>query len=451
LHAISKYLRTFAEPEIALAGAVSGGYERSLVVPACRENASMLDGYTEAAASSRGRTLCIVVVNGREDAPRDHHAENAAFLCALLEMATERIGPRAYFGTVSPELDVAVVDRASEGARFPAKTGVGLARKIGMDLALALHVSGKSRSPFIFGTDADATLPSAHFDRPEVTERGSAGAVVFPFWHDEADDPAVTRATALYELSLRYYVAGLAFAGSPYAFHTLGSATAVSALSYASVRGAPRKREAGEDFYLLGKIAKVAPVLRASGAVVRLRSRSSDRTPFGTGAGVARELASGERLFYAPGCFDALARFLARIDACAEHASVVRLRSDRGGLGLDEWDAVATPIFGSGGLETFDAASRQASSPAARRARLHEWFDAFRTLKFIHALRNRVFPSIPWAEALARAPFAKITGGGTSSSFVAERRSFAEHESATPNAFGPASFAAARSDPPSDG
>jgi len=205
------------------------------------------------------------------------------------------------------------------------------------------------------------------------------------------------------------------------------------------VRGSPRKREAGEDFYLLGKIAKVAPLLRASGPVVRLRSRSSDRTPFGTGAGVARELASGEQLFYAPGCFYALGRFVACIDACAEHASVERFQSDNGGLDVQEWEAVSTPIFGAGGRETFEAASRQASSPAARRVRLHEWFDAFRTLKFIHALRNHVWPSLPWAEALARAPFACATES-TSSPFVAERRWFAEHESAGPNAFGPASF-----------
>ena len=441
MHAISKYLRTFAEPEISLAGAVPGGYERCLVVPACRENASMLDGYVEAAASSRGRTLCVVVVNGREDAPRGHHVENAAFLRALLEKATESIAPRAYFGTLSGDLDAVVVDRASEGARFPPKSGVGLARKIGMDLALALHVSGKANSPFIFGTDADATLPLAHFDRPEVAEAGNAGAVVFPFWHDETNDAAVTRATALYELSLRYYVAGLEFAGSPYAFHTLGSAMAVSAPAYASVRGFPRKREAGEDFYLLGKIAKVAPLLRASAPVVRLRSRSSDRTPFGTGAGVARELTSGERRFYAPECFDALRRFLSRIDACAEHASVERLRTDGGGLGPEEWEAVSTAIFGAGGREAFVAASRQAHSPAARRMRLHEWFDAFRTLKFIHSLRNRVWPNVPWQEALARASFVGIASNDAAGPLIAERRELSEREAAGPNAFGPASFA----------
>jgi hypothetical protein len=443
VHAISKYLRTFAEPEAGLAGAVSGTYERCLVVPACRESASMLEGYAGAAASSSGRTLAVVVVNGREDAPLEHHDENAAFLRALLETAPRRIAdaPPAYVGSVSTDLDLVVVDRASSPARFPAKCGVGLARKIGTDLALALHVRGTVRSPFIFCTDADATLPPAHFDRPEIAGAGGPGAVVFPFWHDEATDPAVTRATALHELSLRYYVEGLAFAGSPYAFHTLGSAMAVNSAAYASVRGFPRKREAGEDFYLLAKVAKVAPLVRASGPPVRLCSRSSDRTPFGTGAGVARELASGERRFYAPECFRALGRFLARLDACRDHGSVERFGGDRGGLAPEEWEAVSTAIFKQSDHETFIAASRQATSGAARRIRLHEWFDAFRTLKLVHALRNDVWPSIPWTEALSRAPFAPKLAEDAEDALVATRNWFVEREDARPRASGPASFA----------
>jgi hypothetical protein len=448
VHAIAKYLKTWAEPESALAGAVPGAYERCLVVPARRESASMLDGYTLAAGSSRGRTLCIIVANGSEEESPAHHAENVEFLSGLLgaldakdALRTIAESPRTYFGTVSDGLAVVVLDRVTGEARFPAKFGVGLARKIGMDLAFALHVEGTVRSPFIFCTDADATLPLAHFDRPEVTEPRGAGAVVFPFWHDEADDPRITRATALYELSLRYYVAGLELAGSPYAFHTLGSAMAVGALAYASVRGCPRKREAGEDFYLLGKIAKVAPLLRASAPAVRLCSRWSDRTPFGTGAGVARELTSGERHFYAPECFDALRRFLECLDACAPSNSVERLERERGGLDPDEWDAVSPALFGSGGREAFEAASRQARSTAARRARLHDWFDAFRTLKFIHVLRDRVWPNVPFGEALSRAPFAKLVDTDKVGPLLSERRALAEREAAGPDAFGPASFA----------
>ena len=33
------------------------------------------------------------------------------------------------------------------------------------------------------------------------------------------------------------------------------------------------------------------------------------------------------------------------------------------------------------------------------------WFDAFRTLRFLHDLRDLAFPSVPFFEALKRAPF----------------------------------------------
>ena len=44
-----------------------------------------------------------------------------------------------------------------------------------------------------------------------------------------------------------------------------------------------RKRNAGEDFYLLEKLSKVAPLRKLSGAPILLRSRESFRVPFGTG------------------------------------------------------------------------------------------------------------------------------------------------------------------------
>jgi len=420
VHAIRKYLAAYAEPETALAAALDGGYERCLVVPACAERASLLEGYGRAASTSSGRTLCILVVNGRVDAEARRHAANDELLDALRATLScvrcagdpAEIGCSAFIGTTSESsLDVLVVDRASEGARFPAKSGVGLARKIGLDLALSLHVSGKARSPMLFVTDADVTLPEKHFDRSDLAAESRCGtgdatpvgAAVFPFWHEPSSDEAVTRATALYELSLRYYVAGLAAAGSPYAFHTVGSAMAVDALAYAAVRGVP-KREAGEDFYLLGKIAKVQPVLRTGRPSIRIASRTSDRTPFGTGAIVAHGIAGRPRLFYAPETFSALRRWLEALDELSADGSVARFLDRRGGLCDDEWNAVREGLFGPRGRESFLAAVRDATA-ATRRARIHDWFDAFRTLRFVHALRASVWPEVPWSDALSHAAF----------------------------------------------
>lgn len=407
MHALRKYLKDYAEPEVELTRGVAETYERALVVPACREEASLLDEYVLAVRTSRGRTLCILVVNGPDDGSEEENAENARFLDAVVAKLDRicDIGGvrRAFLGTMD-SLDVLVVDRASRGARVPRKEGVGLARKIGCDIAVALHAAGRLRSGLIFGTDADATLPQGFFDQPEIEERPEVAGALFPFWHVAIEDEDVTSATAFYELQLRYYVEGLAWAGSPYAFHTLGSATAVTAVAYASVRGIP-KRAAAEDFYLLNKVAKVGIIARVPGAPIGLRSRSSDRTPFGTGATVKDAIASRDRTLYAPECFATLRVFLGELEAFAEHADVERFFLELEVLATEPRAATVALLHQFDANAALDAASREAKTVEARRLRLHTWFDAFRTLKLVHAVRDAASPNVEWSEGLASAPF----------------------------------------------
>src|SRR5690606_34259480 len=79
-----------------------------------------------------------------------------------------------------------------------------------------------------------------------------------------------------------YHARGLAWCGSPYAFHTIGSTMACTARAYAPVAGMP-KRTAGEDFYFLDKLAKAGPIEPMNGTVVQCSPRASHRVPFGTG------------------------------------------------------------------------------------------------------------------------------------------------------------------------
>jgi hypothetical protein len=450
MHAVPKYLRDHAEPEIRLAEDLDATYERALVVPLFREDPSSVEGFAGAARTSRGRTLAVVVVNAPVDAPPDAHADNRRLMEGLIgrlkDVRRLETSPAAYWGALDPVCDLLVIDRASEGARLPAKQGVGLARKVGTDVAVALHVAGKVRSGLIFGTDADAALPKAHFDAVDFDEESDVAAVVFPFWHEPAGDSALTRATAIYELSLRYYVAGLAWAGSPYAFHTLGSATAVSAAAYAAVRGHP-KREAAEDFYLLNKLAKVAKVERSSAAAVRIQSRRSDRTPFGTGRRVAETIASGERDFYSPEVFDALRSLLTVFDSFSVHGSAERARTDVGALPPEIRQVVLSFFEDFDAMSELQAASREVRTPDARRRRVHSWFDAFRTLKFIHAVRDQCHPSVPWHAALAGAPFfeaalaaaplADACALADDPAFVPERTALARAEANLPRYAGP--------------
>jgi hypothetical protein len=261
-----------------------------------------------------------------------------------------------------------------------------------MDLALALAERGKLASPWLFGTDADTTLPADYFERG----RG-ASAMLFPFRHGGDGADPVTAATLRYELSLRYHVLGLAAAGSPYAYQSVGSAVAVHAEAYAAVRGVP-KREAGEDFYLLDKLAKLAPIVRVAGEPLAIRARRSERAPFGTGPGVSAILERGDVWVASPGAFARLGGVLAALDAFAVDRDGAALRATCVALALE------AALGALGFFAACEESSREVGSGDLRR-RLHTWLDARRTLRLLHAMRDLGAPDVPLAQALEHAPF----------------------------------------------
>jgi hypothetical protein len=307
--------------------------------------------------------------------------------------------PPVWFGSVA-DFDVLVVDRTSPGFRLPKRQGVGLARRIGCDIAAALAARQAFTGELIACTDADSVLPADYFARLDAPRSERISALLLPFHHEPSGVESVDRATELYELSLRYYVLGLERAGSPYAFQTLGSSIAIDVDCYAKVRGFPRLR-AGEDFYILCKLAKVLPVRRDFGEPIRIRSRRSARVPFGTGAGVAK-LEGRELVLYAPRSFEVLGAWLRCLNEFAKVRDFGSALSQLEGLSPEERGALDVLLVDLHAERTVNEASRSTPGGGLCR-RLHTWFDGFRTLKLIHALRERCLPDQGFREALAGA------------------------------------------------
>ena len=417
--ALRKYLERYAEPEAAWGHELHTQYSGVLVVPLQRESSDFLDNLAPALSQAPGRVLVIAVVNATDEASAATHEANGR----LLQQLADRLIPRQELPTLerSPAtailgrpgvFDLLVIDRASPGKRMPVGEGVGLARRIGMDLALQLQQLEGSTSPWLATTDADAQPPETYFQTLTAVEpRTPAGqrrvALTLPFWHTPSGDEAIDSATDNYELSLRYYTLGLAAAGSAYAYESMGSSMVVLAEAYAEVRGFPR-RNAGEDFYLLDKLAKVGALHRPACKPLLLRSRTSDRVPFGTGRKVSEIVASGGGLTtYHPRVFELLRSCLSAL------REVVRLRSqsDLPALLGQTLDAGSVGAVSSAldELQTFDALPGMFdASPDARvrDRRLLTWFDALRTLRFIHLIEARAsLARVPILEALRAAPF----------------------------------------------
>lgn len=337
-------------------------------------------------AEQLDRFLIVVVVNNRPDAPPPYKADNTATLHSLSDTFTR--------GT---NLSLAWVDAAREGNELPMKGGgVGMARKIGLDLALQ-RLTYDRCDPILVSLDADTiVLPNyletiaAHF------RQGAAGGAVLPFHHQNAESPAQQTAIDRYELFLRAYVLGLGQAGSPYAFHTVGSALACRVSAYLKM-GGMNTRAAGEDFYFLQQLHRVAGVSQVDGTLVFPSCRPSDRVPFGTGRSMTRLLAreEGAVRFYRPECYAILQQWLATAlenrhrDGCSVHimaaAIAPQLAEYLDGLGFQQvWDRLRH--------------THREERPFARA--FHEWFDGLKTMKLIHHLSDVRYPRCEPEEAI---------------------------------------------------
>ena len=410
-----KYLDRYAELEASLADRL-GSFGHALVVPAFGEGEELIAMLRSVPGGPAGEVLVVVVINGKPSAPAWVNDRNRVVVerlrRAFSEGKAETLShkPPAHLLEVG-KTSILCVDRSSPEHWFPDDQGVGLARKIGVDLCLRLWSAGRLGSPVIHSTDADVELPADYFERPELAR--DAAALVYPFAHRPAGDPELARAVLLYEICLRYYVLGLAFAGSPYAHHTIGSTITTGARAYATVRGFP-KRAAAEDFYLLAKLAKIGPVVSMRGRPIMISGRASSRVPFGTGAAVRRISAAGAEPFtvYAPSLFRYLRAWLATLVdvhlAGSDGAEAFERRVSRACAndGLDPAPLLAS-LHALGAREAIASARRRSKTTGALRRHLTTWFDAFRTLKLLHMLQRGGVAPRPWRDALGEAQFTR--------------------------------------------
>ena len=409
----SKYLAHHAEPEAHWVHALESRpnrYAQVLVIPAYAEGKGLFHTLSTIPKQPDGPVLTILVINASCDAPPWAHIANQETLRTLTtpNVPTDELAAGAFLRP-HPSGDLLVIDRATNDRLFPKSEGVGLARKLGADLALAASTSGVVMSDWIHCSDADVEFPENYFDQTRGPSDQQVAARLYRFRHRPDSQGREYDAALQYEISLRYYVLGLRFAGSSYAFHSIGSTLALHTESYAQVRGFPR-RQAAEDFYLLNKLAKVGRVESLKGDPIRPSSRVSSRVPFGTGAAIGRMLKnpSAERATYHPELFAYLRVWQQAIErAFAGPNSATALR------GFVERAADETPCvelelllacLDETGLLASAGKALEAPARVAKR-QFRDVFDGFRTLKLIHALRGHNLADLPLREALSRAPF----------------------------------------------
>ncbi len=407
--AVEKYLQHYAEAETGVIAPPLPAYRYVLTIPAYRESGVLLDQLENLLKLNQG-VLIILVINrptpatpgNLPDTPCTADIELAGIIRQRYRR-THGDGNSEYFDMGNSNTLLAI-DRYAAGRGIPVQQGVGLARKIAADIACRFIHQGTIKSPWIHSSDADVCWPVNYFD---ITAKVSpdASVLLYPFRH-QTPAGRVGLAVQLYEFSLRYYVAGLHWAGSPWAFHTVGSTLAIHYQHYVKVRGFPR-RSAGEDFYLLNKLAKTGPVVSLAEPCLLLAGRPSDRAPFGTGPACNKIVALTDPFeqyqYYHPQCFFQLRKAL---DVMRQLAPIdAPLQAWQTQLNIRPMPPFVSQLQDMGLGVAIEHASQQSRSPAQFSRQLTTWFDAFRTLKFVHGIRARYHPSTSLRMLMPQADF----------------------------------------------
>lgn len=389
---ISQYLSRYAEEDSKIAQDISNAFEKlvfeNLISIACKDEPLIFFDRLCDFLDKQTKALAIVVIN--QACNTKPTVSNKHLHQAFLNLPHSKLGLHALCCVNSSH--ILVIDKYSQ-QQIPAKQGVGLARKIAADIACALYQQQQLLSPWLHCTDADVTLPKNYFKHGHSDTK--TAALLYPFKHQCRAGHAGL-AMALYEQRLHYYVQALRWAGSPYAYHTIGSLLVINIEHYAKVRGFP-KRSAGEDFHLLNKLAKTGNIHALKQPVLSITDRDSDRVPFGTGPAVIKLQQSPQieqqPLFESPKAIAQLKHVLYLFNDLWHCQN-----SDKAWQHLQAQCQTPTvkALTALSMIKALNHAFKQAKNEAQFLKQLHTHFDALRVLQFLHLLRGTGFKDVSW-------------------------------------------------------
>jgi glycosyltransferase involved in cell wall biosynthesis len=268
--------------------------------------------------------------------------------------------------------------------------GVGLARKIGMDLAIEHFYRNEKERGIIISLDADCTVSKNYLTDiyNAYCHNEKLNVTIHNFHHRaENNDPTIENAIRQYEMYIRYFSEMLKFTGFPYFYHTIGSAFAVSADAYVRVGGMGRQ-QGGEDFYFLQKVFALGAIAELNDVYVYPLARFSDRVPFGTGPALQKIIdePQGAMKSYSLHSFRELKQFFDMKDTFfKKEPEEIRLKI--AALHPSLVDFIEENDF----LEAIIDCNLNSATPESFQKRFFHHFNAFKIIKFLNFAHPKYF------------------------------------------------------------
>lgn len=378
------------------------GINNVIVVPAIAEFENMetlLTSLVNNKPDYFSSTLVIFVINNKSVVNKEVKESNTKSLRLLRSIIQQKDIDNSIIRKARDSgLSIALIDASSKGKELSQKaSGVGFARKIGLDFTLTAFDYSIKKKKIMIWLDADCKVDEDYLCKvvDEFNNKNLSAATI-NFSHDVSGKGELTKAIIPYEIFLRYYVLGLKYAKSPYAFHTIGSTIAVDHNAYIKA-GGMNKKKAAEDFYFLQKVAKNYEIKKIISTTVYPSSRHSWRVPFGTGRSVTRILSNtrNEFLLYDPVVFDVLKNWL-KIFNDNNINDTKHLVNEAGKISQE----LKTFLLQRKFPEQWDRILKNSKNSKQLQYQKQNWFDGYKTLKLIHHLRDSVYPVINMFEAV---------------------------------------------------
>lgn len=261
--------------------------------------------------------------------------------------------------------------------------GVGLARKIGMDIAVKHFLDTQNANGIIVSLDADCTVSKNFFveiEKAYKTEK-KLNCTIHNFHHRvDSDFPQLEKPIRQYEKYIRYFSRYMQDIGFPYFYHTIGSAFSVLADAYIRVGGMGRQ-QGGEDFYFLQKIFTLGYIKELQEVFVYPMARFSDRVPFGTGPSLQKIIDDPDKQMsvYSRQSFQALGRFFAMKDNFFKQGrSVINYKITQ------LHPSVIQFIEETDFIDNIEDCNKNAATLETFRKRFFHHFNAFKIIKFLN-------------------------------------------------------------------
>jgi glycosyltransferase involved in cell wall biosynthesis len=413
---IDIYLRNYSVGENwKLIANDTNNISQVVVIPAYAEKEmlfSTLASLAQNAPSSLAYSFILCVINNKDNSPFaaiENNLQTIEYMDALVKKKSLKkfnAGKELYnllVNIADAGLRLGCINASSKGYEMPQKSGgVGMARKIGMDMALRLLRKNSATRNLILSLDADTLVRNDYLSVIKDHFTPGIKTAIVAYEHQMPQDDVLQAAICCYEIFLRYWVLGLKYARSPWAFHSIGSTIAVSTEAYLDVRGM-NKRSAGEDFYFLNKLAKTGKIDYIKKTCVYPSARASTRVPFGTGKRIQRFLAGvckDEYRLYDPRIFAVLAGWLQMMKTrsiCGEDEILMKAEQIH--------PALKSFLKGAGFPDVWSKICRSVKDEKTLERQFNDWFDGFKTLKLINYFTREAYPEINMFEALERILF----------------------------------------------